>query len=76
MLTTSVEIAPGTVVTVAELAPVSLLVDARLVGAGAVELKIATSPTVVFAGIVASTPPVLFDVSVMEATPLDVNLPS
>ena len=77
-LMTSVAIEPAIVVTDVDTAPVRVAVGAAFVGAVAVALKYATSPSVVFAGINAWTPPptpVLFVVRVIEDAPL-ANLPS
>ncbi len=74
-LTTRVLIVPGMVVTDADIAPVIVAVGVAIVGASAVELKYALLCAVVFAGISASTPPVLLLVSVIVPRPLE-NLPS
>jgi len=71
ILTTSVDIGPGMVVTEAEIAEAIVLDGLDVSGAGAVALKYATDPAVVLTATNDSTPPLLLVVRVIVDRPFE-----
>jgi len=71
IFTTRVEIGPGLVVTDAEAAEAIVFVVEESIGAGAVALKYAMSPDVVFTATEEATPPELLVVRVIVERPLE-----